>query len=455
MLQSAYFWIPFEILINLYTGIISVWYVDRLLLKRSPERVSLWICALLIGLAYSSFLLADQLSLETYFSDSWVYLIIILYAVLFYRDHWSRKLLWLTVLYTIFSTAASFSYYLFSAVFRCSFEDLLSYGLPRLLFMLFANLLCVLILLTTVRFFSPIKNDHFTNHRSVIILALINLAAVLVEEFLFRLYPEGDMNSMLFFFICTLCLLICLFSLAFYRILYDYAQKTAKLQYQEQQRAEINDRLTEVNEMFDTVNQLQHDLRKHVEVAIDLFQNGNTKKAVEYLGSFKDKFPPMFSTGCLSLDSALTLRARLMEEQTISFLPELCNLSKLPLKDIDFCAIIMNLLDNAVEELNRSRGEMTERYVRLQIRWVRGMLLIRCENPCTSLPIPKTKEGFVSRKRASGVGMGIPIIKEIVDEAAGIIQMDQTDGHFIVLISLPADEENLIDAAPNPYAEFY
>ena len=115
----------------------------------------------------------------------------------------------------------------------------------------------------------------------------------------------------------------------------------------------------------------------------------------------------------------------------------------------------MNLLDNAVEELNRSRGEMTERYVRLQIRWVRGMLLIRCENPCTSLPIPKTKEGFVSRKRASGVGMGIPIIKEIVDEAAGIIQMDQTDGHFIVLISLPADEENLIDAAPNPYAEFY
>ena len=93
--------------------------------------------------------------------------------------------------------------------------------------------------------------------------------------------------------------------------------------------------------------------------------------------------------------------------------------------------------------------------VRLQIRWVRGMLLIRCENPCTSLPIPKTKEGFVSRKRASGVGMGIPIIKEIVDEAAGIIQMDQTDGHFIVLISLPADEENLIDAAPNPYAEFY
>ena len=144
-----------------------------------------------------------------------------------------------------------------------------------------------------------------------------------------------------------------------------------------------------------------------------------------------------------------------MEEQTISFLPELCNLSKLPIKDVDFCTIIMNLLDNAIEELNRSKDEMSERYVRLQIRWVRGMLMIRCENPCTSLPIQSTKEGFVSRKRTSGIGMGIPIINEIVDEASGIIQIDQQNNHFVVLISLPIDEENLIDATPNPYAEMY
>ena len=455
MLKSVYFWIPFEILINLYVGVISVWFIDRLFLKKRPERVSLWLCALLICTAYSSFLFADHLSLDVYFSDAWVFLFIILFTVLFYRDHWAKKLLWLAVLYTVISTAASFSYYLFSAVFQCSYEELLNYGFPRLAFMLFANLLNFLIFVMAVRFFSPIKKEYYMNHRSVIILALINLAAVLVEETLFRLYPEGDLHSLLFFFICTLCLLICLLSLTLYRFLYDYSEKTAKFQYQEQQRADINERLSEVNGMFDSINHLQHDMKKHIDVAMNLFQNGENEKAIEYLGSFKDKFPPMFSTGCLSLDSALTLRARLMEEQNITFLPELCNLSKLPMKDVDFCTIIINLLDNAIEELNRSREEMNERYVCLQIRWVKGMLMIRCENPCTSLPIQKTKEGFVSRKRASGTGMGIPIINEIVDEAAGIIQMDQNGDHFIVLISLPIDEEKLIDAAPNPYAEMY
>ncbi len=455
MLKSAYFWIPFEILINLYTGVISVWYIDRLLLKKRSEKVSLWICSLLICAVYSSFLLVDHLSLDVYFSDSWVFLIIILFAVLFYRDHWAKKLLWLAVLYTVISTAASFSYYLFSAVFKCSYEELLDYGFPRLALILCANLLNFLILFMAVHFFSPIKKEYYMNYRSVIILALINLSAVLVEETLFRLYPEGDLHSLFFFFICTLCLLICLLSMTLYRFLYDYSEKTAKLQFQEQQRAEINERLSEINRMFDTINHLQHDTKKHIDVAMNLFHNGENEKAMEYLGSYIDKFPPMFSTGCLSLDSALTLRARLMEEQTISFLPELCNLSKLPMKDVDFCTIIMNLLDNAIEELNRSKDEMSERYVRLQIRWVRGMLMIRCENPCTSLPIQRTKEGFVSRKRASGVGVGIPIINEIVEEASGVIQIDQQNNHFIVLISLPIDEENLIDATPNPYAEMY
>ena len=121
-----------------------------------------------------------------------------------------------------------------------------------------------------------------------------------------------------------------------------------------------------------------------------------------------------------------------MEDQTISFRTDLCNLSKLPVKDVDFCAIIMNLLNNAIEELNRSREKLTESYVRLQIRFVRGMLMIRCENPCNSIPIQKTQNGFISRKRSSGVGMGIPIINKIVEEAAGVVQMNQEGGHYII-----------------------
>lgn len=439
MMKSPYFWIPFEILINLYSGIISVWFINRLLVKKSPEKVSKWICSILICVAFSSFLLIDRLSLDIYFSDSWVFLIIIVYGVLFYQDHWATKLLLLTILYIITSTVASFSYFLFAVIFKCSYEDLLLFSFERFLFMLFSNLMHFVTLSLIVFFFSPIKKAYFSNYGAIITLSLINLSAAFIEESLFRLYPKGIIKASFFLLICTLCLLICLLSMALYRFLYDYSEKTAKLQYQKQQKIEVYERISQIVTMFDTVNRLHHDMSKHIDIAMNLYQNGENDRAIAYLSTFKSQFPPIFSTGCLPLDSALTLRASLMKNQNITFFTELCNLSILPIEDVELCAIIMNLLDNSIEELNRSQKELNERYVRLQIRWVESMLMIRCENPCSLFPIQREKDGIVSKKRTSGIGMGIPIIKEIVDEAAGIIQIDQKDGLFIVLISLPVD----------------
>ena len=449
-------WLLFEIFINIFEACLYVWFAGKLLTAKPKRILTAIIFIVLISAAFSVYLfLPDELTLNDVFSDSWIGLIILLYFFVFFSDHWASKLLWFTTYYVLSNTVISLNYYAFSTILGQSFEALLLPGIFRLFFIVFGNIILALVFIFVAHLFSPLKMQKYMRPKSVVVLSLINLSVVLVEELMFRLYPENLVGPSLFLLICCFSLVISLLSLILYRILYEYSETTAKLQYLDQQREGINQRLSEANELFNTISHMQHDMKKHLEVASDLVRQNENEKAGEYLGEIKTRFPHMYSTGCLSLDSALTLRARLMEEQTISFRAELCNLSKLPIKDIDFCAIIMNLLDNAIEELNRSREEMTERYVRLQIRWVRGMLMIRCENPCTSVPIKKTKDGFISRKRASGVGMGILIIKEIVKEANGVVQMEQEDSHFIVLISIPVNEEKLIDAAPNPYAEFY
>ena len=449
-------WLLFEIFINIFEACLYVWFAGKLLTAKSKRILTAIIFIVLISAAFSVYLfLPDELTLNDVFSDSWISLIILIYFFVFFTDHWWTKLLWFTTYYVLSNTVISLHYYAFSTILGQSFDALLLPGISRLLFVLLCNTVLALVFIFVAHLFSPLKKQKHMSAKSVIVLSLINLSVVLVEELMFRLYPENLVGPSLFMLICCFSLVISLLSLILYRILYEYSETTAKLQYLDQQREGINQRLSEANELFNTISHMQHDMKKHLEVASNLVRQNENEKAGEYLGEIKTRFPHMYSTGCLSLDSALTLRAQLMEEQTISFRVELCNLSKLPIKDIDFCAIIMNLLDNAIEELNRSREEMTERYVRLQIRWVRGMLMIRCENPCTSVPIKKNKDGFISRKRASGVGMGILIIKEIVEEANGVVQMDQEDSHFIVFISIPVNEEKLIDAAPNPYAEFY
>ena len=449
-------WLLFELFINLFEACLYVWFANKLLNPKPKRRLTSIIFIILISAAFSLYLFVpDELTLDTVFSDSWTALIILIYFFVFFTDHWWTKLLWFTTYYVLSNTLILVHYYAFSTILGQSFEALLLPSLFRFFFVLLCNILLASIFIFVAYLFSPLKNQKHMSRKSVIVLSLINVSVVLMEELMFRLYPENLVGPSLFLLICSFSLTITLLSLVLYRILYGYSETTAKLQYLDQQREGISQRLSEANELFNTISHMQHDMKKHLEVASDLVQHGEAEKAGEYLGEIKTRFPYMYSTGCLSLDSALTLRARLMEEQLISFRAELCNLSRLPMNDMDFCAVIMNLLDNAIEELNRSREEMTERYVRLQIRFVRGMLMIRCENPCTAVPIKKTKEGFISRKRVSGVGLGIPIIKEIVEEAAGVIQMDQKDDHFIVLISIPANEEDLIDAVQNPYAKFY
>ena len=437
MLQSASFWIFFEICVNLFFGFLFVFFMHGLLVKKKPERLSLWIFAGLIGVAYSAYLLIPARTLELYFSDSWVFIIILLYAFLFYRDPWWVKLLWFTVLYSVISTTASFSYYFFSVVFRVSFESLLLNGLPRLLFLLFNSFLSFLLLYVIIRLSAPLKGQRSLSRNPVLLLILINLVALSIEEVMFRLYPDIEFPPLLFLIVCALTLALCLVSLILYRILCAYTEKMLRLDYIEQERQEINNRISEINTLFTTVNQLHHDMKKHLDVAMDLTARGEQEKAHEYLLEAAGKLPVMYSTGCLSLDSALTLREKMMSEQNITFLPELCDLSVLPIKDLDFCSIIMNLIDNSVEALNRYREELPERFVKLEIRFVQDMLLIRCTNPCTTVPLKKEKNRFVSSKRLSGFGMGIPIIESIVDEVSGVYEWEQINGYFIAKISIP------------------
>lgn len=125
-----------------------------------------------------------------------------------------------------------------------------------------------------------------------------------------------------------------------------------------------------------------------------------------------------------------------MNTQGITFIYELCDLQKHPLSDTDFCTIIMNLLDNAIEGVLRCQNNLSERYIRLDIRHIHDMLMIRCENPCSLLPMKQESMKFLSEKRASGKGLGISIIEDIVNEADGICSFTQKDGHFTAIVNI-------------------
>lgn len=104
----------------------------------------------------------------------------------------------------------------------------------------------------------------------------------------------------------------------------------------------------------------------------------------------------VFSTGCISLDSALTVKELQMRQSGIRFERQLCALEETPIEDTELSTIVMNLLDNAIEAILRHASPPENPLIAFRIQRTREMLLIECRNPAgaaSAFSPPSPEEG--------------------------------------------------------------
>lgn len=103
-----------------------------------------------------------------------------------------------------------------------------------------------------------------------------------------------------------------------------------------------------------------------------------------------------------------------------------------------FCAIVSNILDNAIEAIRRQESYTDDLNITLQINRIRNMLYINCTN--TILPKMIRREGniFISSKRRGNVpGIGLENVKSMVYNASGEYIITTDDKTFNISIMIP------------------
>ncbi|MBQ8833722.1 MAG: sensor histidine kinase [Oscillospiraceae bacterium] len=110
-------------------------------------------------------------------------------------------------------------------------------------------------------------------------------------------------------------------------------------------------------------------------------------------------------------------------------IPHITVPSELPLSDPDLCALIMNIVDNAIAAT--SKGESP--YIMLKIHEKHGQLGITCENSFD----PQLKEAEAKKETVPKHGLGLKIVRGIVAKYKGAIIEERTNDHFIVKIAIP------------------
>ena len=202
----------------------------------------------------------------------------------------------------------------------------------------------------------------------------------------------------------------------------EYTQKLLDIQTEEQKKTSI---LLARNEQI--LRQQRHDLRHHL-VVIQELSEGN-QPLQDYLNSLIEQVPKADEHFCENdiVNSVIAHYAGLCAKSHIQFttkidMPETNNI----IIDSNLCAIVSNLLENAIEACQRIEPE--KRYIDLRSIKQYDMLTITMDNSFNGL-VHKQGNQFFSIKR-DDIGVGTASIQAIAEKLNGQAEFNFDDHVF-------------------------
>ena len=191
----------------------------------------------------------------------------------------------------------------------------------------------------------------------------------------------------------------------------------------------------EVENMFTTMRGWRHDYHNHLQNLKAKLKKGELEASLGYLDALEkelDEIRQLVESGNANMDAILNSKLSLALKQGIALSVKAKVPSRIPVSDTDICALLGNLVDNAVEACEKVPKD---RFLRLYIGKYKGQLYISCTN-ATSEVVRRLDEDYVSRKRGNH-GHGLKRMNQVVEKYGGTITRRNEPGVFITEILLP------------------
>lgn len=431
-------WTLFEILINIFEGYLILYYTKS---KITICRRSFCLdtaCVLCCAGFFSLFLFFDMPSV-----DMLVFIIPLSYSLLISKDRWFLPLFWIINLAVLFNSTIGMCSHLFSSVFSSNLERLLVPGALRFAYVIITNAILFLVIFSA----SQIKHSYFKLSLPLLIsFFLISVCILVTEECLYLLQQSSQYcDKTLYFNISYVCLLWCsLLSILLFHFQTESLAREHRYKTEASMAAMTQQHIREFKQMYDDFNTYRHDFKHHLETLESLIACNNTLEAREYLANYhlelatSDKY---FLTGNIYVDALLTAKYLTMRTHGIRFHFKSYPLGSIPIPHTEFCSILGNLLDNAIEGILRINAPAVPQTVTLSFARSHQNFHIICENPCNPQTIKRNKEGWFSSKskqiESVHNGFGIRSIQRLIDKAEGHCSFSLENNTFRVEITIP------------------
>lgn len=270
---------------------------------------------------------------------------------------------------------------------------------------------------------------HVTPQRVWLMSAIVILIAFVLTAGIYIL--EGDANvSNLGYDLCS-CALILWIIIGQRREI----DLLAALQTEQRLRRQMQEQYELSRDSIDIINRKSHDLKHQIE-ALKFIQDADQREAsLSEIERSALIYDAAAKTGNEVLDTVLTEKALLCERDGISWtcMADGSVLDFLP--PVDLYTMMGNALDNAIEasrQLTRERQA-----IRVVVRQQYGSAFVQISNYYDWLGTMRNGIPETTKSDKSEHGYGIPSIREIVERYGGVLDIETSQGIFLLSILIP------------------
>lgn len=193
--------------------------------------------------------------------------------------------------------------------------------------------------------------------------------------------------------------------------------------------------VSEVNAVYTQMRAWKHDFHNHLQLMqayLKLEKYEEMKGHLTGLVEDMATLDPLVRSGNVMLDAIINCKLTPIREQGCTVHAKATVLEGTLINEVQLCAIIGNLLDNAIESVKRLET-VQEGFIRVYIRPMENQLYISVTNAMSAIP----KQHFKSSKRINEKGFGLMRIDYLVNKLGGYVNRQFEEGVFATEVMLP------------------
>lgn len=241
------------------------------------------------------------------------------------------------------------------------------------------------------------------------------------------------------FLLARVLLLLCM--LVVYSVLLD-ALDGIRRQAVLEERAKTQEQLLSLQQTqhkqlvqyMEDMKEVRHDLRQHLRVLEAYLEREDLEGLRHYLRSYERELPADIHgtfTQNFALNAVCTHFAEEARKYGIDYDVTLDVPERLPISEPEVCALLGNLLENAVDAC---RQVPSTPFIKARGLWENGHLVLTVDNACGQAPVWEGER--LRSTRREGLGTGTWVVRRTAERGGGTAEFSYKDGVFYASVLL-------------------